>query len=236
MHPDFGSIDVCGFEICTVNSGTHLLAANKYCFARPQLLLLTTDPRIKQYEPLDRDDLAAAWQVLGAMGDDDEHVVFFNCGEASSCSRLHKHMQVMPFSENHNTTSVVDGSLGSSEGFVGGTEVPFQTFSQRFDTGPMSAMNADGLVTVYERLLSKATMALQKMPARPLTLPMNPHNVVLTKRLMLVVPRRKAGINGADANAMGMLGLVAVPDRQRMQDWVRQGPLDVLAELGVPMP
>ncbi|KAM3543939.1 hypothetical protein ARSEF1564_003160 [Beauveria bassiana] len=62
-------IDTNGYEIGHVG-GSHVLVANKFCYARPHYLLLTEDGYARQYEPLNRSDLAAAWALLSSRGND----------------------------------------------------------------------------------------------------------------------------------------------------------------------
>lgn len=64
-------------EIGDIGS-THFLITNKFCFARPHLMLLTSDGHQRQYEPLHENDLGAAWSVLSTIGRD--YIAFYNCG------------------------------------------------------------------------------------------------------------------------------------------------------------
>lgn len=45
-----------------------------------------------------------------------------------------------------------------------------------------------------------------------------PHNMILTKRWIMVIPRRRGGINKeAGVNSLGMLGVVAVATRKEIE-------------------
>ncbi|KAF4495998.1 5, 5 -P-1,P-4-tetraphosphate phosphorylase 2 [Fusarium agapanthi] len=222
---DGSDINTAGYEICDVGS-SHVLVANKFCFARPHLMLLTSDGHQRQHKALNRDDLTAAWSVSSTMGDD--YVVFFNCGRDGGCSRLHKHMQLIPM-PNYNFASFLD-SDGIEE-----PEVPFRWFFHRFGH---SKPGVDDLVTIYSDLLRKATDVGQGQSENADNAPPDaavPHNFLLTQRWMMVLPRRRAAVNKeAGANAIGMIGVIAVATQDEIDNWFRIGPATALAELGVP--
>ena len=52
---------------------------------------------------------------------------------------------------------------------------------------------------------------------------------------MVVLPRRRAAVNKeAGANALGMVGVIAVATQKEIDNWIDIGPAKALAELGVP--
>ncbi|KAI8166914.1 Diadenosine 5',5'''-P1,P4-tetraphosphate phosphorylase 2 [Colletotrichum sp. SAR 10_70] len=61
-----GDISVAGFVISPVNN-THVLMFNKFCAYRPHLILLTANGYRRQFEPLWREDLEAARDVLRGL-------------------------------------------------------------------------------------------------------------------------------------------------------------------------
>lgn len=188
-------------------------------------MLLTLDGYRRQYEPLVETDLDSTWRILSSTEKD--YVAFYNCGQRGGCSRLHKHLQLMPLPAN-SFAAFLD-SPGESE-----TNVPFQWFYQRFDSGMTPAM----LLKVYNDLLEEATKASEDHEDHAASAPSGavcPHNMILTKRWMIVLPRRRAGINKeAGANSLGMLGVVAVASTTEINAWLRLGLANVLKELGVP--
>ncbi|KAH9909560.1 ATP adenylyltransferase-domain-containing protein [Xylariomycetidae sp. FL2044] len=215
-----------GYEITDVGHH-HFLAANKFSYATPHLLLLTHDVHRRQYEPLDTSDFTSAWAVLQTMGT--EYVAFYNCGREGGCSRMHKHMQLMPMPEN---------SLAAFLDFEEGIEphVPFQWFHRRL---ACERTTPDLLTEIYTDLLRQASgTAASRAKNAGATVPAAaafPHNVLFTDRWMLVIPRRRADINKeAGANALGMLGVVAVATESEVDSWIRLGPVECLRELGVP--
>ncbi|KXH54997.1 ATP adenylyltransferase [Colletotrichum nymphaeae SA-01] len=256
-----GDISIAGFELTTVSGGedkeaTHVLAFNKFCAYRPHLLLLTADGRRRQFEGLDERDLGAAVQVLGGLNgrwggkvkgvdggkDGQEYLVIFNCGKEGGCSRLHKHMQVIPAPEAIPMwPDLVDSDSSTGPEAVGGgkqqqQEPPFRYFIHHF-TGP-SPPSIKDLTAKYRDMLRQAT---ELIPGREKVVEEDgdgravavPHNVILGRRWIVVVPRVKAGVDGADVNAVGMLGVVWASRPETVGKWMELGARKVLGEVGV---
>ncbi|KAL0937961.1 ATP adenylyltransferase [Colletotrichum truncatum] len=228
-----GDISVAGFIVDAVDN-THLLMFNKFCAYRPHLILLTADGHRRQFEALKEDDLDAATRVLGALnrgssgtkdarGDGDEYLAIFNCGKEGGCSRLHKHMQIIPAPREF--------ALWPDEK----VDVPFEYFVHRFSAGWPSPGD---LARVYEEMLMRAA---RLVPGREDVVEEDedghkiavPHNVILGRRWMVVIPRTKAGVDGAEANAAGMLGMVWASGEETLEKWLALGPRWVLGEVGV---
>lgn len=217
---DGSDISTTGFELGALDS--HLVIVNKFCFARPHLMLLTFDGYKRQYEALDESDLNDTWQLLNSAESD--YVAFYNCGPNGGCSRLHKHLQVMPLPAN-SFAAFLD-SRGEPE-----TKVPFQWFYRRFG----SDLTPAALFAAYNDLLEEATKVAgdYTTDARPRAV--CPHNVIFTKRWIVVLPRRRGAINKeAGVNSLGMLGIIAVATTKEIENWVRLGLTKSLADLGVP--
>lgn len=226
-------------------------------------MVLTHDGHRRQYEPLDGSDLTAAWHVLNALSNESkDYVVFYNCGRDGGCSRLHKHMQLVPTPPG-SFASFLDAGITSldsaSEAQPGGTtaspesskdepEVPFHWFHHRFGescqdnqhsaTTPRNITPTD-LAKIYADLLAQAAAVTKGETEHDDTsLPgaaACPHNLVFTRRWMLVIPRRRGAVQKTiAANAIGMLGVIPVASREEMDDWVKLGPANALRELGVP--
>lgn len=202
---------------------THLLVLNRFCVFRPQYLVLTTDSFKRQTENLDETDLAAARLVLNGLRN--EHFIMFNCGGEAGCSRQHKHMQVIPCSEGFTLFPDQEG--------LNPKDIPFKHYIRRLDQEKDYSTDgkSSSLLEMYENLCKEARVAWQASGAAPTTY--FPHNMMLTKRWMMVVPRRRAATQGASANAAGMMGMVWVTNAEQMARWKKYGPVKVLAELGV---
>ncbi|KAH6626517.1 hypothetical protein B0J18DRAFT_425020 [Chaetomium sp. MPI-SDFR-AT-0129] len=269
-------IDTLGFEI-PLSSGeipllspststyrpggtrTHFIVANKFALARPHFLVLTSSGLRRQHEPLDRDDFEFAWFMLHSLprrektleGGAKDYLAFFNCGRDSGCSRVHKHMQVLPMrwsgsgtdsgSSSGSGSEFFDLGRGSLISFLEGDagqqepEIPFSWFYQRFEKEDMTAPEVEG---VYANLLAQAETAGQTkgdIPDNTEPGAACPHNVIFTRRWMVVIPRRLARVSTeVGTNALGMLGVIPVGTSEEIESWVRLGVKKALAEMGVP--
>ncbi|EHK20458.1 uncharacterized protein TRIVIDRAFT_48895 [Trichoderma virens Gv29-8] len=220
-------IDTNGYEIGDSSGSSHFLIANKFCFSRPHLMMLTCDGNRRQHEPLDENDLEAAWTALLALNDAArDYVVFYNCGKNSGCSRLHKHMQLMPLPADGFAAAFLNSNA------VKEPRVPFQWFYHRFVDRPITPAT---LASIYARLLQQATEAWENSAGD--AVPDGeacPHNMAFTSRWMVVIPRRRAAVNKeAGVNSLGMLGVIAVATEREIDNWVRIGLIKSLMELGV---
>jgi ATP adenylyltransferase/5',5'''-P-1,P-4-tetraphosphate phosphorylase II len=144
----------------------------------------------------------------------------FNCSEAAGCSRVHKHMQGLI-----GPPTAFDLFTGSDEE---STKIPFAYFAHHFTSG-FSSTPAVELLSIYENLLAQTRSVLGVSETD-----VTPHNVILWRDWIILVPRRRAAVEKASANAAGMLGSIWVPDRSGVDEWLSLGSKNVLMELGVP--
>ncbi len=223
-------ISTAGFEIGTLGA-THVIAVNKFCYARPSLMLVTADGHRRQHEPLDESDLRAAREALTATAEGD-YMVFYNGGKDAGCSRLHKHMQLMPL-PGDCFAAFLDNRQDEPD-------VPFEWAHHRFEAD-FKNVTVEKLVAVYKELLETSTKAWKKSVSLE-TQEANrtthgaacPHNWILTKRWMMVIPRRQAAVGQAATNAPGMLGFISVAAQEDIDNWIRLGVRATIETLGVP--
>jgi ATP adenylyltransferase len=60
-----------------------------------------------------------------------------------------------------------------------------------------------------------------------------PHNVILTRTWLMVIPRRSNDFHGLTSNAPGMIGSVWLQNEAQLEKWTQLGPANVLSHLGV---
>lgn len=200
------------------------------------MLLLTQDGFRRQYEPLDREDLYAMWASMATFNNSDtkkRHLAFYNCGFDSGCSRLHKHMQVFPAPDDDTFTLWPDVKHFAAHEKT----IPFRYSIFRFKIG--WSATPEGLLEIYHRLLRQAEADLISYTTNAKKMELVegaaiPHNVILDRDWMLVIPRRAAGWQGTDGNAPAMLGMVWLSSKEKMDRWIELGPCKVLAGMGVP--
>lgn len=206
--------------ILTKLNNTHDLALNMFCVDRPQFMMPTIDSYRRQDEPLDRDDFAAALDTIKALED---FFVIYNCTETAGCSRVHKHMQGLrgpPFAFE----ALISTTKDKDEAAI----VPFQYFTYHFEQG-FTNISAVDIVPIYTSLLKQARQALKVSEAD-----ICPHNVILWRDWIIVIPRRKSFVERACTNSVGMMGSVWLSESNLVDEWKRLGCRHVLEELGVP--
>ena len=206
------------WHIASVGS-SHILTLNKYSVFRPQYLLLTNSSSDRQSAPLTEADLRAAWVTLHSL--QEESVMFYNCGKESGSSRAQKHMQLFP-----RPPASVDFTLFPDRPVQ--VKIPYDFYISRWVGEDCQRVEND-LYTRYAKLLHRVRLRLASENCKEL-----PHNVVLVKEWMIVIPRRKAGVGMANVGAAGMMGMVWVKNEEELWEWQRQGLLEVLAQVGVP--
>lgn len=234
QKPDFGEaaattqellpgsdISIKGYEITDVGS-THVLAFNRYSSYRPHLILLTKDGYQRQFQDLNSGDIQAIWTVISNIQSEQNWIGIFNCGENGGCSRLHKHLQVFPIPKQEGKSWV----LFPDEKDDSKINVPFKYFLHRFDETKTTTHQS--IFEMYVDLLRQARDVLKIGPEKPC-----PHNIVLNKRWMIVIPRRKAEVEGLGVNAASMMGVITLKNDEEYQKWLEIGVQNVLAETGV---
>lgn len=196
---------------------THDFVFNLFCFERPQFLLLTTDSYRRQHEPLDCTDFEAALEVLRSL---DEMYIIYNCTVTGGSSREHKHIQVIP------------GPPRAFDMFTDPEKrlkIPFQSESYH-SQATFGCTTGSELLAAYHHLLGRTKEALGLEQHEKVC----PHNVVLWKDWMIVIPRRAARHGRAGASAIGMLGTICVTERSLIDEWTKMGFREVFQTVGLP--
>ena len=147
-------------------------------------------------------------------------MVIYNGGKEAGCSRSHKHMQLFPCPSDF--TLFPDSSPEEI------AKVPYVYALFRFRPSSLGADNSSNIFEDYLSGLQRARVALGIRQGEDV-----PHNVVIVREWILVIPRRKAGAGGVSANTAGMMGLVWIGSEDEMSQWKRIGASNILSKLGV---
>ncbi|MDI1485967.1 MAG: hypothetical protein OHK93_004156 [Ramalina farinacea] len=203
---------------------SHILDLNAYPVLRPSYLLLTNSSTHRQTSPLNVADVHAAWTAADRLESGShgvKYMVIYNCGREAGCSRSHKHMQLFPCPPDF----VLFPDRTPDECL----KVPYVYELVRLD--PSSSRADDTtlqIFTAYRTCLQRARAVLGIEEGEHV-----PHNVVLVREWILVIPRRKGRVGGVSANAAGMMGLVWVASEEELEEWSRRGGFRLLGELGI---
>ncbi|KAH7347582.1 putative phosphorylase [Plectosphaerella cucumerina] len=186
---------------------THLVVLNIFPAFRPQYLLLTLDSYRSQYEPLHFEDISASWAFLQSL--QKPHIALYNCTPAGG-------FRLFP----DNTGEKI--------------HVPYAYFLHRFTHQPTRKTRPTSreVFDTYNSLLAKARQHLGNA-ADDSDTPC-PHNIILLKDWILVIPRRPVNNSGFMTNAAGMMGMIITSTEEQAQKWLDKGVSAALAECGIP--
>jgi ATP adenylyltransferase len=200
---------------------THVALLNKYNLVDRHLLIVTREYE-EQEAPLTPADFEAARFCLDAI----DGLVFYNAGAAAGASQSHKHLQLVPFPLGpHDRRLPLGGTI--DEALAAGLRaVPRLGF--RHCMVPLAA-GAGSDHAVYRELLRACGVgAAGENPT--------PHNLLMTRDWMMMVPRSRASDGPIDVNALGYAGTF-VARRDRDLDWLRStGPIELLRRVGFSSP
>ena len=188
-------------------------------------ILMVTSKFVPQQTPLDVEDFFATQICLQGQ----DGLVFYNGGPMAGASVKHKHLQMIPLPLSDESTFPFDELLSS----VASTNQPTSTalpFPHRFintkvtDTTSIEALKeaADINCKHYHRLLAdlKLFVGTDGMMA--------PHNMLMTRKHLWVVPRTKESYQGLAINALGFAGMLLVKDKAQLRKLESIGCMELL--------
>lgn len=211
---------------------THFCLLNKFNVVDSHLLLVTRafEDQERLLTPADLDAIAVALGEIDGLG-------FFNGGTAAGASQPHKHLQLVPLplaGEGGDPALPIEPLLApvlaraepGAPAIVPG--LPF-----RHAVLGLDGWGARDLDRGYRRLLAATGLAAADAAGRPDARPAMAYNLLLTRRWMLMVPRRREQVDGIGVNALAYAGSLFVRDEARMATVMRTGPLRLIAEAAV---
>lgn len=141
----------------------------------------------------------------------------------------HKHMQALkkPRVEETDEPSSYRFFLDTEDSNI---RVPYLYLHHDF--GQSGRFDAFTVHEIYLDMLVKCKTLLGLK--EEVTVSLCPHNLVLTKEWMIVIPRRSNDYNGVGANAIAVMEMLVMAAREILRMWIDNGPARVLRELGVP--
>ncbi|KAE9379387.1 Ap4A phosphorylase-like protein II [Stipitochalara longipes BDJ] len=182
---------------------SHFLVLNKFPVI-PNHFILATKPFKLQTDPLEQDDLAAAYACLKSYRDNGEELFgFFNSGDASGASQPHRHIQFLPvesmrsgIQEGIKWDVLADSLLNTPEAVL-----PFSYFAHPLTDDP----SPKDLHEVYSQLLERGAAVTRSSENKnsvsaPTKQPSFSYNLALTDRAMVICPRLSEGLKIKDSS------------------------------------
>ncbi|HTH77106.1 MAG TPA: phosphorylase [Trinickia sp.] len=211
-------------------SPTHVALLNKFNVIDHHLLIVT-----RAFEPqealLDLADFEAWFACLGEF----DALGFYNGGREAGASQPHKHLQIVPLPLGDHGQSLpidplieaapIEGELAKLPGFV---------FDHAFTTLPLSPREQAAAQAVgrYRMLLEAVGLGAEPTDTHPHQ--SGAYNLLVTRRWMLLVPRRVEAAHGVAVNALAFAGSLFVRDAEQMTTVRRLGPMSILRDVAMP--
>ena len=215
-------------------SATHVAVLNRFPVIRHHLLLVTREAEDQEL-PLTAADFRALARCLAEV----DGLAFYNSHPEAGASQPHRHLQIVPFPVGDGPAPTpVDAVLAPVLQDPGRATLPAYRFEHAVCPLPASAWHAvamgepaarvaEALALAYRALASRLGLALTA--GRPTA----PYNLLVTRRWMVLVPRRRASFEGVSVNALGFAGSLLIKDREGLETVRRRGPLAILAGVAV---
>ena len=213
-------------------SATHVAVLNRFPAIRHHLLVVTREPEDQEL-PLTAADFQALARCLGEI----DGLAFYNSHPEAGASQGHRHLQIVPFPVGDGPAPTpIEAALGPVLQDPGRATLPVYRFGHAVCPLPATAWHAAEPVPRVAEALALAYRALACRVGLALTAgrPTAPYNLVVTRRWMLLVPRRRETFEGVSVNALGFAGSLLVKDREGLETVRRHGPLAILEAVAVP--
>jgi sulfate adenylyltransferase (ADP) / ATP adenylyltransferase len=211
-------------------SKTHVALLNKFNVVEHHLLIVTREFE-GQEMLLTVDDFDA---LLACMSEYDS-LGFYNGGEAAGASQKHKHLQLVPLPLAPEGPGIPVGPLFDVAEFHDGLGTvpgfPFNHVFVQMDEGLLHS--AEKTFALYTEMLRQTGIEPRRAgePKRQL----RPYCLLVTRSWMLVVPRSREFFDSISINSLGFAGALLVRDRNQLKLIEETGPMQVLAQVALPL-
>ncbi|CAG8470959.1 6459_t:CDS:2 [Paraglomus occultum] len=225
--------------------GDYVVLLNKYCVVPHHLLIITKEFRL-QTEPLYPKDLAAIWYCMSHLST--PSLAFYNCGEMSGASQLHKHVQVIPLGINSPPIETcIDAIIEKHPGSIFDlSQWPFVHCGMFLDqekmvppsnpdsSEPCYDLVGEYLAEVFHRLLDETISLLRELADGSISFKGLSYNFLMTKKWALMVPRRNENYHHISINSLGFAGMILVKREEDLEMVRNVGVLNILKEVAYP--
>lgn len=203
----------------------HRLVLNKFPVIERHLLVVTRDFE-DQSEPLDAADLGALGAIMAAHGG----LGFYNGGPVAGASQRHKHLQWVPASASRLGSFVPAPTTAHANAPGTVFDNPLLPWAHAFVRLDAALWNEPAtLGATLHAAFARACAALELQPTAQ---PMPPYNLLLTREVLLLVPRTQEKWLDVSINSLAYAGSLFVRDRAQIEALRSVGPLAVLAAVG----
>jgi ATP adenylyltransferase len=215
-------------------SDTHIALLNKFNVMENHLLIVT-----RCFEDQDTlltvNDFMALWACMAEY----DGIGFYNGGEAAGASQRHKHLQMVPLPLAPKGPAIPIEPLFAGARWSDGIGIipglPFLHAIARFPENIMQSHSGAALMTfeLYSAMLKQVGI---KPPAFNALIPQSaPYCLIITRKWMLVVPRKNEFYNAISINSLGFAGALLVRTKEQKELLRRNGPMSALRSVAIPL-
>jgi len=204
----------------------HLAVLNKFNVVPHHLLIVT-----RQFEPQEAllsssDFTALCWSLREIDG-----LGFYNGGTIAGASQRHKHLQLIPLPLQQGQDSLPIEQAFPPRLSPHITCLDRLPFSHRIAALPPGLFGSPANAASHcHHLYCEMLAALHIAPRmqQGIAYQSAPYNLLLTRRWLMLVPRRQEHVEGISINAMGFAGSFFVKNVEEQKRLAAAGPLEVL--------
>ncbi len=201
-------------------SPTHLIVLNKFPITLGHILIITREFSHQQ-EPLGREDFRAAAEILREI----DGMGFYNGGPDAGASQPHRHFQMIPRPPGDFP---LYGKLRARLNSEGAEELPFShaifpVNSEKLGDGG----EGDNLYNNYLEALEKLNLRSENSKF------LKPYNIILTRELFFIVPRKTEHYATISINSLGFVGDFLCQTEEELQLLIQKEPLEILKAVGL---
>ncbi|NER79874.1 MAG: phosphorylase [Leptolyngbya sp. SIO1D8] len=213
-------------------SDTHVCLLNKFNVVDHHILMVT-----REYESQDSWLTYADFQAFVHCVMEVDGLGFYNGGQQAGASQHHKHLQLVPFSEERGMydlplAKLIQTQKDRLKDSKHLNILPFHHGIQLLEHRWIQEAALDitnDLFKTYQQLMTVTGISLDQ-PKPPV-----PYNLLLTREWMMIVPRSQESYQDIGVNSLGYSGWLLVKTVEELKKLEEIGPLNLLKQVGKPL-
>ena len=208
-------------------STNHVCLLNKFNVVDNHILIITRDFQ-KQTDWINKTDFDA----LAICMQEIDGLAFYNAGKFAGASQPHKHLQLIPFSEDIEAFDMPIEKAIANLSFTNSNPAEIDIFPFRHAIASIPE-NYDGqtLFEIYENLLKYLQFIDRSLTAGAQT---QPYNLLVTRRWMLMIHRFQDSYEKISVNSLGFAGALLVRNQAQLEFLKTLTPVQLLAKVAKP--
>lgn len=207
----------------------HVLLLNKFNVVKNHCLVVTKKFE-EQSSLLSSADFVAGCKVLGEIAG----VLFYNAGRIAGASQMHKHMQHVPcplLPGSELDTPFDSGLCGGGKEVYESRQLGYVHGVVNMDDLWKEGNKGDKGDICMQRYTEMLNVLSKKIgwtgSGKPFA-----YNLLMTRKWMMMIPRKEECYEGISINALGFVGCLLVRDEGQLETVKRVGGMELLESVG----